>query len=98
MSAGAHQSEPGSGLRGGWLSPPRRGFERLIAPWEYRHLRGFGIARIAGGGVAVAAGLVCFSYRANAWAAFFLAIGAVNLAGGSWYVRIARSPGAGSRT
>ena len=36
-------------LRGWWASPPRRGIRRLIIPWEYRHLRGFGLTRIAGG-------------------------------------------------
>jgi hypothetical protein len=68
---------------------------RLINPWEYRHLRAFGLTRIAGGGVATAAGVVCLSYDARGWAAFFLAIGALNFAGGSWYITIARSaPGA----
>jgi hypothetical protein len=78
-------------LRGWWQSPPRPGLQRLINPWEYRHLRAFGITRIAGGGVAVAAGVVCLSYGVNGWAAFFLVIGALNFAGGSWYVTIARS-------
>ena len=27
------------GLRGWWLTPPRPGIYRLIAPWEDRHLR-----------------------------------------------------------
>jgi hypothetical protein len=50
------------GLRGWWASPPRSGLRRLIAPWEYRHLRAFGVTRIAGGSVAAAAGVVCLSY------------------------------------
>ena len=79
------------GLRGWWASPPRPGMQRLINPWEYRHLRAFGLTRIAGGGVGVAAGVVCLSYGVKGWAAFFLAIGALNLAGGSWYITIDRS-------
>jgi hypothetical protein len=72
-------------------TPPRTGLRRLIVPWEYRHLRGFGVTRIAGGGVAAAAGVVCLSYGVYEWAAFFLVLGALNLAGGYWYITIARS-------
>jgi hypothetical protein len=79
------------GLRGWWLSPPRPGVQRLIAPWEYRHVRGFGVTRIFGGSLAAAAGVVCLAYSAYGWAAFFLVIGALNLAGGYWYITIARS-------
>jgi hypothetical protein len=79
------------GLRGWWLSPPRPGMQRLISPWEYRHLRASAATRIAGGSVAAAAGVVCLSYGVYGWAAFFLVIGALNLAGGSWYVTVARS-------
>jgi len=82
------------GLRGWWLSPPRPGMQRLIIPWEYRHLRAFGITRIAGGAIAAAAGVVCLSYGVYGWAAFFLVIAALNLAGGCWYIAIARSPSA----
>ena len=78
------------GLRGWWASPPRPGMQRLINPWEYRHLRGFGVTRIAGGGVAAAAGVVCLSYGVYGWAAFFLVVGTLNLAGGYWYLTIAR--------
>ena len=42
-------------LRRWWLTPPRPGLQRLIYPFEYRHLRAFGITRIAGGTVAAAA-------------------------------------------
>jgi hypothetical protein len=83
-----------TGLRAWWASPPRSGLERLIVPYEYRHLRFFGTARLAGGIVAGAAGVVCLSYGAYGWAAFFLAIGALNLAGGSWYLTIVRSESA----
>jgi len=79
------------GLRGWWLTPPRPGMQRWISPWEYRHLRGFGVTRIAGGSVAAAAGLICLSYGVYGWAAFFLVLGALNLAGGSWFLTIARS-------
>jgi hypothetical protein len=82
------------GLRGWWLTPPRTGSHRLIAPWEYRHLRVMGATRIFGGGVAAAAGVVCLTYGAYAWAAFFLVVGALNLAGGYWYLTIDRSAAA----
>ena len=78
-------------LRDWWRSPPRSGMQRLIAPPEYRHLRAFGVTRIAGGIVAAAAGIVCLSYEAYGWAAFFLVIAALNLAGGYWELTIARS-------
>jgi hypothetical protein len=67
---------------------------RLIAPWEYRHLRASGVTRIAGGSVAAAAGVVCLSYGVYGWAALFLVLGALNLAGGCWYITIARSESA----
>ena len=79
------------GLRGWWLSPPRPRLHRLISPWEYRHIRGFGAARIAGGIVAAAPGLICLSYGVYGWAAFFLVLAALNLAGGYWFLTIARS-------
>ena len=82
------------GLRGWWASPPRSGLRRLIAPWEYRHLRAFGVTRVAGGSVAAAAGVVCLSYGVYGWAAFFLVLAALNLAGGYWYLTIVRSAAA----
>ena len=81
-------------LRGWWLSPPRPGMHRLINPWEYRHLRVSGVTRIAGGSVAAAAGVVCLSYGVDRWAAFFLVLAALNLAGGYWYIAIAHSESA----
>ena len=78
-------------LRRWWLTPPRPGLQRLISPWEYRRLRPFGVTRIAGGSVAAGAGLVCLSYGVYGWAAFFLVVGALNLAGGYWYLTIDRS-------
>jgi len=88
---GPNDSTAPKGLRGWWLTPPRPGLQRMIHPWEYRHLRGFGVTRIAGGSVAAAAGLICLSYGVYGWAAFFLVLGALNLAGGSWFLTIARS-------
>lgn len=79
------------GLRGWWASPARSGMQRLIFPWEYRHLRAFGVTRVSGGVVAAAAGIVCLSYAAHGWAAFFLVVGVLNLAGGYWEITIARS-------
>jgi hypothetical protein len=80
------------GLRGWWLSPPRSGMQRLIAPPEYRHLRAFAVTRLGGGIVAAAAGILCLSYAGYGWAAFFLVIAALNLAAGYWELTIARSP------
>ena len=81
----------GQGPREWWPSPPRPGLQRLINPVAYRHLRAFGVMHIAGGSVAAAAGLICLSYGVYGWAAFFLAIAALNLAGGCWYLTIDRS-------
>ena len=80
-----------NGPRGWRRSPPRPGLQRLINPWEYRHLRAFGLTRVAGGSVATGAGVVCLSYGVYRWAAFFLVLGALNLGGGYWYLTIARS-------
>jgi hypothetical protein len=74
-----------------WRNPPRSGLQRIINPWEYRHLGFCGAARIAGGTVAAAAGIICLAYSAWGWAAFFLAIAALNFGGGAWYLSILRS-------
>jgi len=34
-------------LRRWWFTPPRAGLQRLINPWEYRHIGPFGVTRIA---------------------------------------------------
>jgi len=78
-------------LREWWACPARSGLQRLIIPWEYRHLRAFGVTRIAGGLVAAIACVVCLSYAAYGWAAFFLVVGAADLAVGYWEITIARS-------
>jgi hypothetical protein len=90
MYAASDNTAP-RGLRGWWASAPRSGMHRLIPPYEYRHLGACGAARITGGTVAAAAGVICLSYGVYGWAAFFLVIGALNLAGGFWYLTIARS-------
>ncbi len=81
----------GNRLRRWWLTPPRPGLQRLINPIVYRHLRGVGLTHIAGGSVGAVAALICLSYSAYGWAAFFLVIAALNIAGGCWYRTIARS-------
>jgi hypothetical protein len=78
-------------LRRWWFTPPRPGLQRLIYPFEYRHILAFGVLRIAGGSVAAAAGLICLGYNVYGWAAFFLVLAALNLAGGYWFLTIARS-------
>jgi hypothetical protein len=65
--------------------------QRFINPWEYSHLRAFGVTRIFGGSAAAAAGIVCLAYGVHGWAAFFLVIGALNLGGGYWYLTVDRS-------
>jgi hypothetical protein len=89
-------------LRGRWASPPRPGLQRLISPWEYRHLGALGVTRAAAGGFQLGIGLVLLSlgrraeteeerrkmYRLSAW---FLVPAAGNLAGGYWYIAIVSS-------
>jgi hypothetical protein len=89
-----NENTAAKGMRGWWLSPPRSGMRRLINPWEYRHLRAFGVTRIAGGSVAGGAGIVCLAYGVYGWAAFFLVLAGLNLAGGYWYLSIDRSASA----
>jgi len=90
MNASNENSTRG-GLRGWWASPPRTGIRRTIAPWEYRHLRGSGLIRIAGGSFLALAGVLLLSYQAYGWAALFLVLAVLNLAGGYWYMTMARS-------
>ena len=85
---------PAKRLREWWRSPPRHGMARLLAPYEYRHLRLFGVLRLVGAGVAAVAGVICLSYSVYGWAAFFPSIGALNLAGGYWELTLARSASA----
>ncbi len=96
MSATPPMNAPGHDtaakrLRDWWASPPRSGLQRLIVPWEYRHLRVFGVMRIVGGILATAIGAFILSYGAYGWGAFFLVLGAADLAVGYWEIAIARS-------
>ena len=86
------------GLRGWWLSPPRPGMQRLISPWEYRHLRVSGVFQLGIGLVLLSLGRSAGTdqerhkmYRLSAW---FLVPSAGNLAGGYWYITIASSASA----
>jgi hypothetical protein len=83
-------------VRNGRFFSERPGIYRLVPPWVYRHPGFYGGGHVIGGSVAAAAGLICLSYGVYGWAAFFLAVGALNLAGGSWYLSIARSASARS--
>ena len=83
-------------LRTWWASPPRSGPQRLISPWEYRHLRGFAGARAAGAGVLVALGVVTAAFGGNdattiGWTLGFLAMAAAQLAFAYWEISIARA-------
>ena len=71
--------------------PPRSGMRRLIRPMVYRHRRGFGAGHLASGMIEATAAAICLAYGVNGWAAFFLAIAALNFAAGYWYFTIDRS-------
>ena len=88
---GSNDNTAAGGFRAWWRNPPRPGLQRIINPWEYRHLNFSGGARIAGGTDGAAAGIICLAYGVYGWAAFFLAIAALNFGGGAWYLSIARS-------
>lgn len=88
-----------NGLRGWWADPPRSGIRRIIAPWEYRHLRFFARLRITFGFVAV--GLAVTTLIAGGsgaatygWTLVFLAVAAVLFSVGYWQLSIARSESA----
>jgi hypothetical protein len=66
----------------------------LINPLEYRHLRVFGVMRIAGGSFLTFGGIMCLAYHAYGWAGLFLVLAALNLAGGAWFVSLANSDSA----
>jgi hypothetical protein len=51
----------GKSLRRWWASPPRRGVQRFISPWEYRHLQAVAPVRFAAGGFQFGIGLVLLS-------------------------------------
>jgi hypothetical protein len=79
-----------------WGTPPRSGMRRLIAPWEYRHLRIFARVRIAAGIVLVGLGAVTlfggsFTAKAVGFAALFLVAAAGSFSFAAWELDIARS-------
>ena len=89
------------GLRGWWASPPRSGIRRVIAPWEYRHLRGFATVRIAAASVLAGLGVVTLAFGGNdwktyGWTLFWLALAAAQVSFASWLLTIARSEPAGT--
>jgi hypothetical protein len=78
-----------------WGSPPRSGMRRLIAPWEYRHLRVFARVRIAAGIVLVGLGLITLvggslTAKAVGFAALFLVAAAGSFSLATWELGIAR--------
>jgi hypothetical protein len=84
------------GLRGWWASPPRSGMRRVIAPWEYRHLRAWARVRIASGIALAGLGAITLSFGGNdlktyGWTAAFLAAAAAHLSFAQWELTIARS-------
>lgn len=78
-----------------WLSPPRRGLQRLIIPCVDRRLRFFGAANRLDAGVPASAGGICVSDGASGWATLFFAVVALCLAGGWWYRSNARTAAPG---
>ena len=84
------------GLRGRWANPPRSGMRRIIAPWEYRHLRAVARVRNAAGIVLVGLGSVTliggsFTTEAVGFAALFLVVAAGSFLGAAWGLAIVRS-------
>ena len=87
------------GLRGWWASPPRSGLQRIIIPWQYRHLRGFARVNIAAGIGLVGLGAVTlvggsFTTEAVWWTALWLVAAALSFASAYWFLTIARSASA----
>jgi hypothetical protein len=84
------------GLRGWWASPPRSGMQRIIVPWEYRHLRFWARVRIGSAIALVGLGAVTLSFGGNnwptyGWTAFWLVTAAIQLSVALWFLAIARS-------
>ena len=68
----------------------------LIAPWEYRHLRGFARMRFVGGTIAAGCSVLTLAFGGADWKAYGWAIGfgataAANVAFAAWELRIARA-------
>jgi hypothetical protein len=84
------------GLRGWWASPPRSGMQRIIVPFEYRHLRfwagvrtAIGVSLVGLGAVTLVAG--SFTTEAVGWATLWLAAAAAQFAVAYWFLTITRS-------
>ena len=80
----------------GNTAPSRTGMRRIIPRFEFRHLHGMARVRIAVGVVGVGLGFTTlvggsFTAEAIAWAAFFLALAALQFSVGYWYLAIIRS-------
>jgi len=91
-----HGSTAPAGLRGWWASPPRSGVQRIISPWEYRHLRASARVRIASGIALTGLGAVTLSFGGNDWKTYgwtmvFLALAAAQFSFACWELIIARS-------
>ena len=99
----AHDSTARRRLRQWWASPPRTGLQRIISPWEYRHLR-FSAGLRTGGGIALAGlALVTLAFggddaKTYGWALVFLIPGLANLLFAAWELTIARSLGGSAAT
>ena len=95
MQAANDNTAP-KGLRGWWASPSRPGMQRIISPWEYRHLRAWAGVRIASGVVVAGLGAVTLAFGGNdrktyGWTTVFLALAAAQFSFASWELTIARS-------
>jgi uncharacterized membrane protein len=75
------------------VAPHRTGIRRLIAPWEYNHLRFWAYVRIVAGILLVLLGviLLCFGIW---WGVLPLLASAGNFLMGYWLLTIARSASA----
>lgn len=84
------------GLRGWWASPPRSGMQRIIFPFQYRHLRFWAGRSIAAGVALVGLGAVALAFGGNdwptyGWTAFWLAMAAATFSVAYWFLAIVRS-------
>ena len=94
-----NDSTAAKGVRGWWASPSRSGLQRIISPWEYRHLRAWAGVRIASAVALVGLGAVTLAFGGNdgktyGWATAFLALAAAQFWFASWELTIARSASA----
>jgi hypothetical protein len=93
---GSNHNFAAKSVRGWWASPPRTGMRRIIAPWEYRHLRAFAHLRTVGGILAAGCSVLTLAFggsnwKAYGWAIAFGVLAAANLAVAGWELSIARS-------